>query len=130
MEREKQKADVVRKEMALRKAERERIRSEIEAEKQAQIEKLEKELRKAREECGAPGRSGKGEKRKMETQQRERSASQESRHASIASSAIGANILNPPAGYRAIRSSKISSLTVRQLNGGATFSFLANWLIR
>jgi hypothetical protein len=67
--------------------------------------------------------SGKGEKMKMAGQQRERAASQESRNDSIASSAINTNILNLPAGYRAIRSSKISSLTVRHLNGGAAIPF-------
>ncbi len=41
----------------------------------------------------------------------------------IASSAVGANILNLPAGYRAVRSSKISSLAVRHLNGGAAIPF-------
>jgi hypothetical protein len=59
----------------------------------------------------------------MDGQQRERAGSQESRNDSISSSAIGANILNLPADYRAIRSSKISSLWVRHLNGGAAIPF-------
>jgi hypothetical protein len=123
LEREKQKAELALKEAALREAERERIRSEVAAEKQIQIEKLERELRLARKESEGPSGSGKGEKRKLEGQQRERTNSQESRNESIASSAVGANILNLPAGYRAIRSSKISSLAVRHLNGGAAIPF-------
>jgi hypothetical protein len=123
MEREKKRADLASKEAALRDAERDQIRTEVGAEKQAQIDRLERELRKAREESDPQTGSGKGEKRKMDGQQREQAGSQESRNDSIASSAIGANILNLPAGYRAIRSSKISSLAVCHLNGGAAIPF-------
>ncbi len=59
----------------------------------------------------------------MDGQQWERANSQESRNDSIASSAIGANILSLTVGYRTIRSSKISSLVVRHLNGGAAIPF-------
>ncbi len=123
MEREKRRTEMAMKEAALRDAERDRIRAEIEAEKQAEIDRLEKELRKARAESESQAGSGKGEKRKLEGQQRDRAGSQESRNESVASSAIGANVLNLPAGYRAIRSSKISSLAVRHLNGGAAIPF-------
>jgi hypothetical protein len=103
MEREKRRTELAMKEAALRDAERDRIRSKVEAEKQAEIDRLEKELRKARAESDPQAGSGKGEKRKMEEQLRERAGSQESRNESIASSAIGANILNLPAGQTGFR---------------------------
>jgi len=74
------------------------------AEKQAEIDRLEKELRKARAESESQAGSGTGEKRKLEGQQTDHAGSQESKNESVASSAIGANVLNLPAGYRAIRS--------------------------
>jgi hypothetical protein len=52
MEREKRRTELAMKEAALREAERDRIRAEIEAEKQTEIDRLEKELRK-------PGRNWK-----------------------------------------------------------------------
>jgi hypothetical protein len=86
-----------------------------EAEAQARIEKLENELRKAREV--SDNVDGSGVKRKMDNQQRERAESQDSRHESTATSAFVANLLNLPAGYRAFRSAKISSLAVHLLSG-------------
>jgi hypothetical protein len=66
---------------------------------------------------------GSGVKRKMDSQQRERAGSQDSRQESTAKSAFGANLLNLPAGYQAVRSAKISSLTVRLLSGGSAIPY-------
>ncbi len=59
----------------------------------------------------------------MENQQRERAGSQDSRHESTATSAFGANLLNLPAGYPAVRSAKISSLAFRLLPGGSAIPY-------
>ncbi len=42
---------------------------------------------------------------------------------SASSTTIGANLLNLPTGYRAVRCSKLNSLAVRHLNGGSAIPF-------
>ena len=54
---------------------------------------------------------------------RDRSGSDDSRHESTASSSLGANRFNLPAGYKAVRSAKLNSLAVRHLNGGSAIPF-------
>jgi flagellar biosynthesis GTPase FlhF len=120
-EREDQRLEQKLREEEALENEKARIRREIEAEAQAKIEKLESELKKAQEVSDSG--DGSGVKRKMENQQRERMGSQDSRHESTATSAFGANLLNLPAGYRAVRSAKISSLAVRLLSGGSAIPY-------
>ena len=57
------------------------------------------------------------------SQKRGRSLSQDSRQESSVSGTLGANLLNLPAGYRAVRSTKLNSLAVRHLNGGSAIPF-------
>jgi hypothetical protein len=108
-------------------AEKNRICEEAEAEKRAhklQIERLEAELRKARlsseqmEDTDQGGNSEMGNNKK-----RGRSRSLDSRKESASSTTIGANLLNLPTGYRAVRCSKLNSLAVRHLNGGSAIPF-------
>jgi hypothetical protein len=91
----------------------------------ARIEKLEEELRKAREtaEYGETKSQG-GETGKQ--QKRGRSMSQGSKQESTVSGTMGANLLNLPAGYRAVRSTKLNSLSQRRLR----YPLSANWLLR
>jgi hypothetical protein len=117
-ERQKRINEQRLKEMELHAAEQHRLREEAEAETRAQMERarmLEEELRKARGEAGN-SRDKPGEKRG-------RSESVESKQESVASTAMGANMLNLPAGYRAVRSTKLNSLAVRHLNGGSAIPF-------
>jgi hypothetical protein len=98
------------------------MKEEAEAEKLAhrkQIEKLEAELRQAREAAEKQDDAGEG----CSNQKRGRSGSEDSRHESTATSFFGTSMLNLPAGYRAVRSSKLNSLAVRHLNGGSAIPF-------
>ncbi len=111
-----------RLERELLQSEKNRLREEAETEKMAhrkQIEKLETELRQAREAAEKQDYVGEG----CSYQKRGRSGSEDSRHESTATSFFGTNMLNLPAGYRAVRSSKLNSLAVRHLNGGSAIPF-------
>ncbi len=114
-------------EQAAMLAEQDRLRDEAEAEKAAhrrQIEKLEEQLRLAR---SSSGQKGEGEDEmdddRPNYQKRDRSRSDDSRHESTASSTLGANCFNLPAGYKAVRSAKLNSLAVPHLNGGSAIPF-------
>jgi hypothetical protein len=61
-------------------------------------------------------------KEKQNTKKRERSKSTDSRHKSVAST-VGANLLNLPTGYRAVKCTKLNSLAVSHLNGGSAIPF-------
>ncbi len=118
-EREKRKNEQRLKERELLAAEQNRLREEAEAETRAQMErvrKLEAELKKARGESGSSREDKSGGKRG-------RSESVESKQESVVSNTMGANMLNLPAGYRAVRSTKLNSLAVRHLNGGSAIPF-------
>jgi hypothetical protein len=91
--------------------EQNRLREDAETKKLAhrkQIKKLEAELRQNRDAAEWRDEAGEG-------------CSYQKR--GTATSAFGANMLNLPAGYRAIRSSKLNSLAVRHLNGGSAIPF-------
>jgi hypothetical protein len=121
-EREKRKNEQRLKEMELLAAEQNRLREEAEAETRAQMErarKLEAELKKARGESG----SSSNDREDRSGEKRGRSESVESKQESVVSSAMGANMLNLPAGYRAVCSTKLNSLAVRHLNGGSAIPF-------
>jgi hypothetical protein len=60
---------------------------------------------------------------RRDSKKRGRSRSLDSRQESASSTAIGANLLNLPTGYRAVRCSKLNSLAVRHLNGGSAIPF-------
>jgi hypothetical protein len=131
-EKERRALEQKKKEDELRHAEQDRIRADGEqsrlsflAEEErrirlAQIQKLEEELRKAKENADY----GEEEEHGGEHgQKRGRSLSQDSRQESTVSGTLGANLLNLPAGYRAVRSTKLNSLAVRHLNGGSAIPF-------
>ena len=133
-ERERRMEDMKRREEDLRKAEQDRIRAEMEQERtriaaaeekkmhRMQIAKLEEELRRAREAAGNTEDDGEdGDNGRY--QKRGRSKSEDSRQESTFSGTVGANLLNLPAGYRAVRSTKLNSLAVRHLNGGSAIPF-------
>jgi hypothetical protein len=132
-ERKQRMEEQLKLEQAAMLAEQERLREEAEAEKAAhrrQIEKLEEQLRLARSGSGQKGEGGDGEDGEDEMdddrpnyQKRDRSGSEDSRHESTASSTLGANCFNLPAGYKAVRSAKLNSLAVRHLNGGSAIPF-------
>ncbi len=86
----------------------------------AQIQKLEDELRKAKENAGHGEEDEHGGEY---SQKRGRSLSQDSSQESSVSGTLGANLLNLPAGYRAVRSTKLNSFAVRHLNGGSAIPF-------
>jgi hypothetical protein len=127
-ERKQRMEEQLKLEQAAMLAEQERLRDEAEAEKAAhrrQIEKLEEQLRLARSGSGQKGEGRDGEEGEDEMdddrpnyQKRDRSGSE-----STASSTLGANCFNLPAGYKAVRSAKLNSLAVRHLNGGSTIPF-------
>jgi hypothetical protein len=123
-----------RREDELRQAEQDRIRAEKEQDRvkaiadeekrrhRIQIEKLEEELRKAKEAAGnVENESSEGENGRH--QKRGRSKSEDSRQVSTFSGTVGANLLNLPAGYHAVRSTKLNSLAVCHLNGGSAIPF-------
>ncbi len=103
------------------------MREEAEAEKAAhrrQIEKLEEQLRRARSGSEQKGdRAEEMEEDRQSYQKRDRSGSEDSWHESTASSTLGANMFNLPAGYRAVKSSNLNSLAVRNLNEGSAIPF-------
>ncbi len=125
-EREKKQKEQQEKELELLAAEKDRIREEAEAERRAhklQIERLHAELLEARsmaEQMESTEQDGSGTRSDLK---RGRAGSQDSRHESTASTAIGANLLNLPTSYRAVRSTKLNSLAVRHLNGGSAIPF-------
>jgi hypothetical protein len=89
-----------------------------------QIEKFEEELRRAKEAAGNiehENESSEGENGRH--LKRGRSKSEDSRQESTFSGTVGANLLNLPAGYRAVCSTKLNSLVVRHLNGGSAIPF-------
>jgi hypothetical protein len=117
-EREKKLEEQRKLERELLQSEKNRLREEAESEKMAhrkQIEKLEAELKQAREAAEKREDTGEG----CSYQKRGRTGSEDSRHESTATSFFGTNMLNLPAGYRAVRSAKLNSLAVRHLNGGS-----------
>ncbi len=130
----RRKAEKERRIMEQKKkeAEQDRIRADVDqsrlsflAEEErrihlAQIQRLEDELRKAKESAGHGEEDEHGGEH---SQKRGRSLSQDSRQESSVSGTLGANLLNLPAGYRAVRSTKLNSLAVRHLNGGSTIPF-------
>jgi hypothetical protein len=128
-ERKQRLEDQQKLEKAAMLAEQERLREAAEAEKEAhrqQIERLEEQLRQAR--SGSSRNEGEEGEDEMDDerpvyQKRDRSGSDDSRHESVASSSMGANRFNLPAGYRAVRSAKLNSLAVRHLNGGSAIPF-------
>jgi len=125
-EREKKQKQQQEKELELLAAEKDRIREEAEAERRAhklQIERLHAELLEARsmaEQMDPTDQDGSGTGSNLK---RGRAGSQDSRHESTASTAMGANLLNLPTSYRAVRSTKLNSLAVRHLNGGSAIPF-------
>ncbi len=125
-EREKKQKEQQEKELELLMAEKNRIREEAEADRRAhkiQIERLHAELLEARnltEQMEATEQDGTEARKDMK---RGRSGSQDLRHESTVSTTIGANLLNLPTGYRAVRSTKLNSLAVRHLNGGSAIPF-------
>jgi hypothetical protein len=129
-ERKQRMEEQLKLEQAAMLAEQERIRGEAEAEKAAhrrQIEKLEEQLRQARSSSGRNDEGEDGEDEMYDNRpvypKRDRSGSDDSRHESTASSSLGANRFNLPAGYKAVRSAKLNSLAVRHLNGGSAIPF-------
>jgi hypothetical protein len=132
-ERKQRIEEQMKLEQAAMLAEQERLREEAEAEKAAhrrQIERLEEQLRLARSGSGQKDEDGDGEDGEDEMDddrpvypKRDRSGSDDSRHESTASSTLGANCFNLPAGYKAVRSAKLNSLAVRHLNGGSAIPF-------
>jgi hypothetical protein len=132
-ERKQRMEEQMKLEQAAMLAEQERLREEAEAEKAAhrrQIEKLEEQLRLARSGSGQKEEGGEGEDGEDEMDddrpvypKRDRSGSDDSRHESTASSTLGANCFNLPAGYKAVRSAKVNSLAVRHLNVGSAIPF-------
>jgi hypothetical protein len=131
-EKERRVLKQKKKEDELRQAEQDRIRADGEqsrlsflAEEErrihlAQIQRLEEELRKAKENADYGEEEEHGGEH---SQKRGRSLSQDSRQESTVSGTLGANLLNLPAGYRAVRSTKLNSLAVRHLNGGSAIPF-------
>jgi len=121
-EREKKLEEQRKLERELLQSEKNRLREEAESEKMAhrkQIEKLEAELKQAREAAEKREDTGEG----CSYQKRGRTGSEDSRHESTATSFFGTNMLNLPAGYRAVRSAKLNSLAVRHLNGGSAIPY-------
>jgi uncharacterized coiled-coil protein SlyX len=110
------------KEIEIMVAEQSGLIEEAEAEKLAhklRIKKLEAELMKTK--CGQEQEVSENEHSAQK--KRDRSVSLNSRNEFTARSAFDANILNLPAGYRAVRSTKLNSLAVRHLNGGSAIPF-------
>jgi DNA repair exonuclease SbcCD ATPase subunit len=110
-ERKQRMEEQMKLEQAAMLAEQERLREEAEAEKAAhrqQIEKLEEQLRLARSGSGQDDEGEDGEEEMDDDRpvypKRDRSGSDDSRHESTASSSLGANCFNLPAGYKAVRS--------------------------
>jgi hypothetical protein len=139
-EKERRIMEQKKKEDELRQAEQERIRTDVDQSRvsflveeerrihQAQIRRLEEELRRAKESVGHGDEEEHGDEEGDEhggehSQKRGRSHSQDSKNESSVSGTLGANLLNLPAGYRAVRSSKLNSLAVRHLNGGSAIPF-------
>ncbi len=136
-EKERRMGDMKRREEDLRKAEQDRIRAEMEQERirvtaaeekkkhRIQIAKLEEELRRAKEASGSIEPEHEGDDGETgRHQKRGRSKSEDSRQESTFSGTVGVNLLNLPAGYRAVRSTKLNSLAVRHLNGGSAIPFM------
>jgi hypothetical protein len=135
-ERERRLDDMRRREEELWQAEQDRIRAEKEQDRilataaeekrmqQMQIEKLEEELRRAKEAAGNIEQENENDEGENGRHlKRGRSKSEDSRQESTFSGTVGANLLNLPAGYRAVRSTKLNSLAVRHLNGGSAIPF-------
>ncbi len=126
-EKERKNKEQQEKELQLLVAEKNRIHVEAEAEKLAhklQIKRLEAELKMARSSSEQMEDIEQGETDdRRDSKKRGHSKSLDSRHESASSTAIGANLLNLPTGYRAVRCTKMNSLAVRQLNGGSAIPF-------